>query len=181
MWQQIGMRILAGFVLFIALSMALPIHAEPATPTCTPGTTVPLRGIGPKRSALLLRFGERYVGGGTTDSSGVYDLFLQIGDERPGEYLVTVEVRGTRQIVDSVTCIVPRPGEVLPTATADITESAATSAEDDDCDPSYPEICIPPPPPDLNCLDISFRDFRVVEPDPHNFDGDKDGIGCESQ
>ena len=47
------------------------------------------------------------------------------------------------------------------------------------CDPSYPDFCIPPPP-DLNCSDISQKDFTVYQPDPHHFDGDKDGIGCES-
>ncbi|MBL1173580.1 excalibur calcium-binding domain-containing protein [Pantanalinema sp. GBBB05] len=47
------------------------------------------------------------------------------------------------------------------------------------CSPAYPEICIPPPPPDLDCKDISFRNFKVLSPDPHRFDRDKDGIGCE--
>jgi hypothetical protein len=46
------------------------------------------------------------------------------------------------------------------------------------CDPSYPTVCIPPPPPDLNCADIEFRNFVVLQPDPHRFDGNKDGIGC---
>jgi micrococcal nuclease len=50
----------------------------------------------------------------------------------------------------------------------------------DGCDPSYPDVCIPPYPPDLDCGDISFRRFTVRPPDPHNFDGDHDGIGCES-
>jgi hypothetical protein len=49
----------------------------------------------------------------------------------------------------------------------------------EDCDPSYPNICVPTPPPDLNCNDISDRNFRVVGGDPHGFDGDNDGIGCE--
>jgi len=49
-----------------------------------------------------------------------------------------------------------------------------------DCDPSYPDVCIPPWPPDLNCGDISYRNFYVLPDDPHGFDGDKDGIGCES-
>ena len=49
-----------------------------------------------------------------------------------------------------------------------------------DCDPSYPDVCIPPPPPDLDCVDIPYRNFRVLPPDPHNFDGDHDGIGCET-
>jgi micrococcal nuclease len=48
------------------------------------------------------------------------------------------------------------------------------------CDPSYPDFCIPPPPPDLDCGDISQKRFTVLQPDPHRFDGDKDGIGCES-
>jgi len=48
------------------------------------------------------------------------------------------------------------------------------------CDPSYPDVCIPPPPPDLDCSDIPYRNFRVLPPDPHHFDGDGDGIGCEA-
>lgn len=48
------------------------------------------------------------------------------------------------------------------------------------CDPSYPDVCIPPPPPDLDCGDIPYKNFKVLPPDPHRFDGDKDGIGCES-
>ena len=48
------------------------------------------------------------------------------------------------------------------------------------CSPSYPDFCIPPPPPDLDCKDIPAKRFRVLAPDPHGFDGDHDGIGCES-
>jgi hypothetical protein len=48
------------------------------------------------------------------------------------------------------------------------------------CDPSYPTVCIPPPPPDLNCADVPYTNFKVLPPDPHHFDGDKDGIGCET-
>jgi endonuclease YncB( thermonuclease family) len=48
------------------------------------------------------------------------------------------------------------------------------------CDPSYPDVCIPPPPPDLDCADIPYRNFRVRPPDPHRFDGEGDGLGCES-
>lgn len=47
------------------------------------------------------------------------------------------------------------------------------------CHPSYPTVCIPPPPPDLDCGDIPYRRFPVVGSDPHWFDGDGDGIGCE--
>jgi len=48
------------------------------------------------------------------------------------------------------------------------------------CDPSYPDVCIPSPPPDLDCVEIQYENFKVLPLDPHVFDGDKDGIGCES-
>ncbi|MGH8985646.1 MAG: thermonuclease family protein [Acidimicrobiia bacterium] len=49
----------------------------------------------------------------------------------------------------------------------------------DGCDASYPDVCLPPPPPDLDCRDIDERRFRVEGDDPHDFDGDGNGIGCE--
>jgi len=51
---------------------------------------------------------------------------------------------------------------------------------ENNCDSSYPDVCIPPWPPDLNCGDVRYVNFRVLPDDPHGFDGDKDGIGCES-
>ena len=47
------------------------------------------------------------------------------------------------------------------------------------CEPSYPDVCIPPSPPDLDCGDVSHSGFAVYPPDPHRFDGDFDGVGCE--
>ena len=49
------------------------------------------------------------------------------------------------------------------------------------CDKAYPDVCIPSPPPDLDCKDISHRNFKVLPADPHKFDKDKDGIGCEKR
>ena len=54
-----------------------------------------------------------------------------------------------------------------------------TQTKENNCDPSYPDVCIPPSPPDLDCGDIQYRNFKVLPPDPHKFDSDKDGIGCE--
>jgi len=48
------------------------------------------------------------------------------------------------------------------------------------CDPSYHGVCVPPFPPDLDCGQVGVGRFQVVPPDPHGFDGDGDGIGCES-
>ena len=57
---------------------------------------------------------------------------------------------------------------------------ASISATKEICDESYPDICIPPYPPDIDCSEIEFSNFRVYQPDPHGLDGDNDGIGCES-
>jgi hypothetical protein len=72
-----------------------------------------------------------------------------------------------------------------PTAQAGTTTTqrrvtTTTKAPTRNCDPSYPDFCIPPPPPDLNCADIGETDFTVQGADPHGFDGDHDGVGCES-
>ncbi len=48
------------------------------------------------------------------------------------------------------------------------------------CDSSYPDFCIPPPPLDLSCGDIGHLNFTVLPPDPQGFDGNNDGVGCES-
>jgi micrococcal nuclease len=58
---------------------------------------------------------------------------------------------------------------------------APSPAASGECDPSYPDVCIPPPSKvgDLDCGHIPYRRFRVLPPDPHRFDSDRDGIGCE--
>ncbi|MBI4010223.1 MAG: excalibur calcium-binding domain-containing protein [Candidatus Aenigmarchaeota archaeon] len=66
------------------------------------------------------------------------------------------------------------------TQTTQTEQTTTTSISSENCDPSYPDFCIPSPPPDLNCKNISSKKFRVLPPDPHHLDGDNDGIGCES-
>jgi hypothetical protein len=48
------------------------------------------------------------------------------------------------------------------------------------CASAYPTVCIPPPPPDKDCGDIAYTNFKVEPSDPHGFDSDRDGLGCES-
>ncbi len=48
------------------------------------------------------------------------------------------------------------------------------------CDPSYPGVCIPRYPPDLDCSQIPEHNFKVTGKDPHDFDGNHDGRGCET-
>ena len=57
--------------------------------------------------------------------------------------------------------------------------SSPVSDQIEQCDRSYPGVCIPAPPPDLDCGEIAYRKFVVLPPDPHRFDGDKDEIGCD--
>ncbi len=61
-----------------------------------------------------------------------------------------------------------------------IQESQTITTATKDCDSSYPDVCIPAYPPDLDCGEIGYSNFKVVGSDPHGFDGDNDGIGCES-
>jgi len=73
--------------------------------------------------------------------------------------------------------IAPAPEQSQPTSQP--TQSQQVQSQNQ-CDSSYPSVCIPPYPPDLDCGEIEYSNFRVVQPDPHRFDGDKNGIGCES-
>ncbi|BDI20691.1 hypothetical protein ANSO36C_64930 (plasmid) [Nostoc cf. commune SO-36] len=59
------------------------------------------------------------------------------------------------------------------------TSQAIQPQQQNNCDPAYPDFCIPKNSPDLNCRDVTQRRFRVLPPDPHGFDRDGDGIGCE--
>jgi len=71
-----------------------------------------------------------------------------------------------------------------PPLTTSTTTTPTTIPPAGNCTPSYPDVCIPPPPPDLDCGQIPYKRFRVRHdvpfPDPHRFDSDRDGIGCES-
>ena len=73
----------------------------------------------------------------------------------------------------------PTAPRIGPTRTPAPTR-APTPAPAGSCHPAYPTVCIPPPP-DLDCGDIPYRNFPVDHRygDPHRFDGDQDGIGCE--
>ena len=75
----------------------------------------------------------------------------------------------------AVQAVVPTAVAVVATATP--VQAVAPAASN--CDPSYPTLCIPIGAPDIDCPDIAARRFPVLPPDPHRFDADHDGIGCE--
>ena len=60
----------------------------------------------------------------------------------------------------------------------------APAAPGGNCEPSYPDFCLPIGTSDLDCGDVQWRRFTVLwdvaNPDPHRFDREGDGLGCES-
>src|SRR5215207_7956638 len=63
---------------------------------------------------------------------------------------------------NSTNTTAPMPGTTSPPM-----PGQSALEREDGCEPSYPGICIEPYPPDLNCGDISYRNIRVLPPDPH--------------
>jgi endonuclease YncB( thermonuclease family) len=63
------------------------------------------------------------------------------------------------------------------------TSPTATARPRGGCDASYPDVCIPPPPPDLDCADVPYRNFSVLrdppDADPHILDRNEDGVACQ--
>lgn len=57
----------------------------------------------------------------------------------------------------------------------------ASSKQGKECDPAYPQVCIPPYSlvGDLDCADLAFKRIVTLPDDPHKLDGNRDGIGCE--
>lgn len=71
--------------------------------------------------------------------------------------------------------VAPRPKAVAePPSPA----PAASRRPAGNCDPNY-SPCVPAVSYDLDCRDVGFR-VKVLRSDPHRFDRDRDGWGCES-
>jgi hypothetical protein len=106
-------------------------------------------------------------------------------------YLRSLDEIGAPRATNAAPTAAPptAPAPALPTATAAPAPPPPTPSEPPRgaCDPSYPDVCIPPPPPDVDCRDVPYADIRVVGSDPHRLDGpydgsipnEPDGIGCE--
>lgn len=74
----------------------------------------------------------------------------------------------------------PAAGATTTTTDRGVASPAPVTPGSAACDPSYPDVCVVPSPPDLDCGQIVQRNFRVVGTDPHRFDANRDGVGCES-
>jgi micrococcal nuclease len=72
---------------------------------------------------------------------------------------------------------VPAPDPVAPAPEQPAPEPEQPS-QNAGCDPNYTP-CVPAYPPDLDCGEIGIS-VQVIGGDPHGFDRDGDGFGCES-
>jgi hypothetical protein len=112
----------------------------------------------------------------TFNEADSYDVVLAVGDSEGQVASDTLEItieegeEGEASTEEEVSTT----GEEVEEPLIEETQEEETS-----CDSSYPDRCIPPPPPNLTCNDIGASNFEVLPPDPHQFDGDNDGIGCE--
>lgn len=113
-----------------------------------------------------------YTGCGDNSDSALYWCSNGAVWNNEGDTAMLLDQHGN--VVHSFAYVPPTTTTTAPPPTT------ATTSGGGNCHPSYPTVCIPPPPPDLDCGEISFRRFDVTGSDPHGFDGDDDGVGCES-
>ncbi|MDQ3767385.1 MAG: thermonuclease family protein [Actinomycetota bacterium] len=70
-------------------------------------------------------------------------------------------------------------GDAAPTGGGRRSEESTPSSGNGRCDLNYSGVCIPTPPPDIDCPDAGAEGFSSIGSDPHGFDSDGDGIACE--
>jgi hypothetical protein len=170
--------------------------------SCTPGAGLARRrSMGAARQALIAACGTpspssfRHLRGTATITGvGFFDVFHGQTGVAPNRIELHPALKITRISCRPATPPPPPPPTTTvapPSTSATTTQTTPTATTSPpttttaaNCAPSYPDVCIPPPPPDLDCKDIPYRNFRVIytvpDPDPHRFDADHDGTGCES-
>jgi hypothetical protein len=58
-------------------------------------------------------------------------------------------------------------------------ESCGDDVSNENCDPSYADVCIASPTPDLNCGDVPYKNINFDVDDPHGFDREAEDVGYE--
>jgi len=162
----------------------LTMIVEFPSPGCTVGAPAAARArMARARRAVVAACGEpsessftRLQGVATITGVGFFDVIHGQRGVAPNG----IELHPVLGFTQAACKASPAPGPPPPTTT---TPPPPTTTKGRNCHPSYPTVCIPPPPPDLDCSDIPYRNFPVrhdvPDPDPHRFDGNKDGVGCE--
>jgi PKD repeat protein len=147
--------------------------AAPTEPLAVEITSSDTEGVAPATFDF-----EANVTGGTVPYTYSWDFgdgsVVESGDDETVDH--TFDVAGNYTVSATVTDSTGRT--VSDSIVVAVHEREPPATEERMCDPSYPGLCIPSPPPNLDCDNISARNFRVLQPDPHRFDDDNDGIGC---
>lgn len=145
--------------------------------------TFSLPGEGLRPVATVLPAGSGTVAASPSASPTATTTPTPSVTEAPVSATSTVAAAQTPTTRSATETAIPPP--VATTAAAAPTRAATVASSV--CHPSYPDFCIPAPPPPLNCTSVRFLPgFRagftvrhdVANPDPHNFDPDRDGRGC---
>src|SRR5215207_3800849 len=106
----------------------------------------------------------------TTGALGVGSSFTVTAVVQP---LAAGTLTSTASIVAGATGAVPvDPNPANDSAIATTVVTGTSPPPPTNCHPSYPTVCIPLPPPDLDCGQIPHRNFQVIytvpNPDLHN-------------
>jgi len=154
-------------IILASLAFAAQSTPTPQAIACGIGQITWLSGTGPARTPLLLFWHGRPVGGGSVNPAGFWKIPLQVGQERPGRYLVEVRARGANTLISAFECAV---GVTVPTALpATPTPNPLITNGDDryNCD-------------DFATWQDANAAFQANQPgDPNELDTDGDGIPCE--
>jgi hypothetical protein len=122
-----------------------------------------------------------FSGGGPPSADPETGRFLWAANDKyrdgdPSDFVQLVNAAGVA--VSQLDC----GGELLSPTPA---EPQRTPAQD--CDPSYPDVCIPVGAGDYDCAggqgdgpNFIEGPLQVLPPDPHDLDPDGDGVGCET-
>jgi hypothetical protein len=113
------------------------------------------------------------VSGGEYSRSEVQFVFAY-------DHLLPPEEEEAAAVATTTTTTPAEEPEPEPVVEPEEPEEEVSEEDGEDCDNSYPDECIPPPPPVLECSDIDEDDFEVRGSDAHEFDDDDDGVGCET-
>src|SRR5215213_4657139 len=139
------------------------IAAAPAEPLTVEITSSDTEGVAPATFDF-----EANVTGGTVPYTHSWDFgdgSVESDDDESIDH--TFDVAGNYTVTLTVTD--STGSTVSDSILITVHEREPPATEERMCDPSYPGLCIPPPPPDLDCDNISARNFRVLPPDPHRF------------
>ncbi|HEV3402358.1 MAG TPA: hypothetical protein VG078_11105 [Acidimicrobiales bacterium] len=102
------------------------------------------------------------------------------GREEESEPTTLPTTTSTSTTTTSTTTTTIAPTTTAPRRAPTTTATPSPPRQSGNYSAAYPDFCIPPAPPDLDCADVGGDNFTVRPPDPHRFDADGDGVGCES-